>query len=78
MKTARCAFFRRPLCLGVMLLWTVGLVRSAVARPDALTQGPSQESDKLGFLLGTIWAQLILIMGMESFRMVSCLEGGIR
>jgi hypothetical protein len=53
MKTGRRAFFRHPICLGVMLLWASGLVRSAVTRPDAVTQGPSPESEKLGFLVGT-------------------------
>lgn len=28
-------------------------MRPAVARPDAVTQGPSPESEKLGFLVGT-------------------------
>jgi hypothetical protein len=53
MKTVRHAFLRHSLCLGVMLLWTLGLVRSAVALPDAVTQGTSQESENLGFLVGT-------------------------
>jgi hypothetical protein len=53
MKTGRCAFLRHPLCLGVMLLWVLGLARSAVAGLDAVIQGPSPESEKLGFLVGT-------------------------
>lgn len=53
MKTGRWTFFRRPICLGVMLLCVSGLVRSAVARPDAGTQGPNSEAEKLGFLVGT-------------------------
>lgn len=53
MKTERCAFFHHPVWLGVMLLWTLGFASFAFARPDAVTQGPSQESQKLGFLVGT-------------------------
>jgi hypothetical protein len=53
MKGERCAFFRHPLCLAVLLLWVLGLTRPAVAGPDAETQGPSPESEKLGFLVGT-------------------------
>jgi hypothetical protein len=53
MKTGRWALIRHLLCLGVMLLWVLGLARSAVARPEAVTQGSSPESEKLGFLVGT-------------------------
>lgn len=53
MKTGRCVFFRHPICLGFMLLWAWGLVCLAVPRYDAVTQGSSQESEKLGFLVGT-------------------------
>jgi hypothetical protein len=53
MKTERCAFFRHPVCLGAMVLWILGLVSSAFAWPDAVAQGPSPESEKLSFLVGT-------------------------
>jgi hypothetical protein len=53
MKTGRCARFRHPFYLGVMLIWVLGFARSTVARPDAAIQGTSQESEKLGFLVGT-------------------------
>jgi len=51
--TGKCTFFRHPICLGLMLVWAWGLACPAVAGLDAVTQGPSPESEKLGFLVGT-------------------------
>jgi hypothetical protein len=36
-----------------MLLWALAFGRSEAARPDAVTRGPSPESEKIGFLVGT-------------------------